>query len=267
MWSYITMPIVSEKTYALIPARMESSRLPGKPLLDLCGLPMIVHVALRTKLSDAIDEVIVCTDSLEIIATCRKFDIKCCLTSSRHKNGTERIAQASELLSIPPDALIMDVQGDEPLVDPNILNTVAQLARRHIRNGADIFLPFIEGAAFGNFNIVKIIESKGQVLYLTRSDAPHPFIGNVQQKKHFSVIGFTQNSLQKFVSAEMGPLEKVEGIELLRALESGLRITTEQVVCESFSVDVEDDLLRARRALSRCNHFTEGYGNVVLKHD
>ena len=104
---------------------MESSRLPGKPLLDICGIPMVVHVARRAMLSTRIDQVVVCTDSIEILLACEQYDIDVCLTRSGHLNGTERIAEACESLQVNNEDIIIDVQGDEPFVKSEYIEQVA----------------------------------------------------------------------------------------------------------------------------------------------
>jgi len=246
------------KVWGLIPARLESSRLPGKALMMLHGAPMIVHVAKRAALAKSLDEVIVCTDSVKIMRACFSYDIKVCVTPTICKNGTERILFAKNILQIPDKDLIIDIQGDEPLVDPQSIDMVVSETTRVAEN-ADIVLPHIENCSSTNPNIVKVIASGDKVVYLTRADAPFPFIKDSTLKKHLSIIGFSSRSLDQFGQLKVGCLEEIEGIELLRAIEGGMRVITFPIHVDSFSVDVMADYERAERVLRDCPIFKRGY--------
>jgi len=240
------------RVYGLIPVRIESERLPRKALLEMHGLPMIIHVALRSKKCSELDGLWVCTDSSEIAYVCEKYKVNVCLTSSSHSNGTERIAEAAKLLDFNDEDIVVDIQGDEPLVKPRVIRSVINDTKTMLSVGGDVFLPHVPGCESGNKNIVKVIESMGRVLYLTRSDSPNSFSVESPLKKHLSVIGFSCKSLKKFASFEIGPLEKVEGVELLRALEFGLSIHTKPYQEDTFSVDVQADAEKAIRYMNNC---------------
>jgi 3-deoxy-manno-octulosonate cytidylyltransferase (CMP-KDO synthetase) len=230
--------------FALIPARLESTRLPNKPLLDINGMSMIIHVAKRTLLSKSVDKVIVCTDSLEIIEECIKHDVHCVLTKKRHDNGTERIAEALNYLDVSDEDIVVDVQGDEPLIHPETIDT---LVSNFKLSSFDIMLPYIEINDTNNVNIVKISTVGKKIIYMSRMDIPCPFSQDRKLKKHLSIIAFTVSALRKYSHMKKSELEKIESIELLRALESGLEIGTFQESKESFSVDVIEDYHRANR--------------------
>jgi len=250
---------MSRKVWGLIPARLDSSRLFQKVLKELHGLPMVVHVAKRSQLADNIDEVIVCTDSTKIIQTCFKYDIKVCITPDSCKNGTERILAAKKRLDIPNRDLVIDIQGDDPLVTPKTLNQVADYIKK-TTNEDVIAIPHIELCPASNKNVVKVVASGNKVIYLTRSDAPYPFNNYMQLKKHLSVIGFSGESLEMFGRLSVGELEAIEGVELLRAVEGGMNVETFLIDSEnSFSVDVIDDFQRAERSLRTCPIFASGY--------
>ena len=249
---------MSKKVWGLIPARLESSRLPRKALSVLHGLPMIIHVAKRSALSKLLDEVVVCTDSAKIAQACFKYSVKVCITPAYCKNGTERILSAKRRLKIPSDDLIIDIQGDEPLVDPKSIDKVTAYLIENIKK-TDIILPHINLCPAQNKNVVKVISSGNKVLCLTRADVPYPFNRDSPLKKHLSVIGFTGKSLETFGTLPVGELESTEGIELLRALEGGMRILTFGVDADSFSIDIPEDLARADRALRNCPVFQGGY--------
>jgi len=238
--------------YGLIPARVESSRLPRKALIEIHGVPMVIHVAMRAMRCSGLDGLWICTDSSEIVEVCDKYKVNVCLTTSKHLNGTERIAEAARFLGFKDNDIIIDIQGDEPLVQPEVISKVILDTELMLRNGGDIFLPHLEGCETKNPNVVKVVESCGRVLYLTRSDAPYNFSSESVFKKHLSVIGFSGRSLKNFVSLEQSPLERVEGVELLRALEGGLIIHTGPYIGDTLSVDVPSDLEKVSRYMMRC---------------
>ena len=242
----------------LIPARMESTRLEGKPLIKLGRYPMIVHVALRSKLSLLVDDVYVCTDSEEIVRACESYNINCCVTSSRCLNGTERIHDAFIRLGLASEDLIIDVQGDEPLVAPEAIDRV--ISEIHNQGRRDyIYLPHVAGTDRNNKNIVKVIAAKNRALFLTRADAPCQFVKPNTLLKHLSIIGFTGRSLTNFAGLEPGELENVEGIELLRAIEGGMEIFTFPVSTDSFSVDVASDVEKACLYLESCRLYNHNF--------
>lgn len=249
------------EVWGLIPARLDSSRLHGKALLKLHGLPMIVHVAKRAALAKSLDHVVVCTDSDRIASICTEYSIDVCLTSCDCRNGTERIFEAAKSMRCKSNDLIIDIQGDEPLIDPFSIDSVVAMTREK-RVQYDVFLPHLNVCPVGNHNVVKVISSGDTVIYLSRSDAPYAFSKEAVLKKHLSVIGFTFEALEFFCNSPEGELERVEGVELLRALESGLRIYTFPVLGDSFSVDVKEDFDRAEKALEHCPLFKAHYAGT-----
>ena len=248
----------SRVVWGLIPARFGSSRLPGKALMELHGMPLVVHVAKRAQLAVSLDRVIVCTDHVGIAEACFEHDVQVCLTPSDCRNGTERIYAAALALNVASDDVVIDIQGDEPLVSPSAIDCVVRetLDRSPV---AQIVLPHLRSCAANNQHIVKVIASGDRVVYLSRADAPFPFVSDQGLKKHLSVIGFTLKSLQEFCELPEGELERIEGVELLRALEGGMRIETFSLEGDSFSVDVLADFQRAERALLRCPLFQAHY--------
>lgn len=233
----------------LIPARLESSRLPGKPLKPICGLPMIVHVAKRAMRSTRASEVVVCTDSIDILMACDRHAIPVCLTRADHRNGTERIAEAAGTLALSEDDIVIDVQGDEPFVLPAYIDEVAAFVER-TDYGCVVPHQFMDD--YGNLNRVKIVSSGDRVLFFSRSDVPCYF-GAVQEplKKHLSIIGFRLPALRRFAASPPTPLEDIERIELMRLLELGEPIGTFLQQGTSLSVDTPEDYQRACRMMER----------------
>lgn len=234
------------KVVGLIPCRLESVRLPGKALLDICGLPMVIHTFKRAIYSNALDEVYICTDSEEIAKVCGYYDAPFIMTSSKHANGTERIAEASKKFS--GVDYFVDIQGDEPLINPNHIDSVVDF---HADSRFDIVLPHILTDKNINENIVKVVDSNGKVLYLTRANCPYPFRDELHLKKHLSIISFTPSSLEKYSKMQESELEKTEGVELLRAIENDLKIGTFNLSGDSFSVDVGQDYANAIIAMKK----------------
>jgi 3-deoxy-manno-octulosonate cytidylyltransferase (CMP-KDO synthetase) len=252
---------MSHKIIALIPSRMESSRLPGKPLLDICGIPMVVHVARRAMLSTRIDQVVVCTDSIEILLACEQYDIDVCLTRSGHLNGTERIAEACESLQVNNEDIIIDVQGDEPFVKSEYIEQVADFL---IDSKYGCVVPYQLMDEYGNINRVKIVNSGDRVIFFSRSDVPNYF-GDMQKplKKHLSVIGFRLPTLRAFAAARSTPLEDIERIELMRLVELGEPIGTFPQEGSSLSVDTPEDYRLACRMMERDSIFLEHFVSGV----
>jgi 3-deoxy-manno-octulosonate cytidylyltransferase (CMP-KDO synthetase) len=236
-------------TVGLIPVRLESGRLPNKAMLDIVGMPMILHVAKRAQLSKNLDRVIVCTDSHIISEICVDNQIEVVLTKSFHTNGTERIAEAAVTLQLSKDTIVVDIQGDEPLLKPYMIDNVAQYL---IENKQfDIVVPFIEIFGEENFSRVKLVTSESNVVYMSRRNIPYPFLKDTVYKKHLSIIAFRMGALLKFAKSKSTPLENIEGIELLRAIEIGLKVGTFEEFGETLAVDTQEDYERVQRLMTR----------------
>ena len=231
-----------KKILGLIPSRLGSTRLTKKALLDIDGLPMVVHTAKRAQLSKKLTRVIVCTDSNLIGKECDKHNIEWFITSKRHINGTERIAEVANKIK---SDLVVDIQGDEPFIDPNHID---QLVDFHIKNQHfQIVVPFLKTKFTENRNIVKLVCNKNnKILYFSRSSVPFNFKAkNILMKKHLSIISFHPNSLIKFKKLKQSELEKIENIELMRAIENEMNLGTFEMKGSSFAIDVKDDFLKA----------------------
>lgn len=228
----------------LIPSRLNSKRLKNKPLLNIDGLPIILHSYLRSKLSKKLNDLIVCTDSKKIKSVIEERGGKCVLTSKKHRNGTERIFEYAK--KIKNAKLIIDIQGDQPLIDPVAIDKVISFHLRNY-NKYDIVVPCIKSQVnTDSKNLVKVIFSGNRIVYFSRAKVPYDFKNNNPNYfRDLSIVSFKPESLKKYVKSKYGYLEKIEGIELLRALENNLTMGTFEIKTSSFAVDVNQDLLRA----------------------
>ena len=228
----------------LIPSRLNSKRLKEKPLLLIDRLPIIVHAYKRAKLSKKLDEVIVCADHRKIIEVIKKHGGHAILTSKKHKNGTERIYEVAKKFK--KAKLIVDIQGDQPLLDPKAIDLTVEFHKKN--NHFDIALPSMPIISdVENRNLVKsTFTSNGKLLYFSRAKTPFKYKKiNFLYYKNMSIISFKPKALKTFFYSKMGPIEKIEGIELMRALENDLTIGTFVVKGNEFAVDVNEDLMKA----------------------
>jgi 3-deoxy-manno-octulosonate cytidylyltransferase (CMP-KDO synthetase) len=240
------------KNIILIPVRLESKRLPQKALLKIENLPIILHTYYRAKLSKLADEVYVCTHSGKIINECKKYNIKYIKTSNLPKNGTERIAEAIKKIRSHKSDTIIDVQGDEPLIDPKNIDRAIKFFKQ---NKFDIVVPNIKvsGIKAINRSIVKItVNDKKKIMWMSRSRIP--FLLNLKKNfylKHLSVIVFTKKSLMQYSKLKKSKYEKIESIELLRAIENNFNLGSITLPGDSFSIDVTNDYKNALIAFKK----------------
>lgn len=248
---------MAHKIVVLIPARMNSSRLPGKALKKISGVEMIVHVAKRCALLESLDRVVVCTDSIQILEVCETYNIEVCLTSSSHENGTERIAEAANIMGLSQDDIIVDVQGDEAFVRPEYIEQVVKFLKV---TDYECVIPHQYSDDFNNVNRVKLVAHDDRVIYLSRSDVPCCFgVEKAPLKKHLSIIGFRFAGLLKFVKSNSTPIENIERIELMRLIELGVPVGTFFQSGLSLSVDTNDDYELACRMMDRDDLFKTMY--------
>lgn len=255
------MSVLSFKV--VIPARHGSSRLPGKPLLLLAGEPMIVHVC-RRALESGADEVIVATDDTRIVEAVIGLPVRAMLTSEHHASGTERIAEVAERAAWPDEAVVVNLQGDEPLVTPELLRATAEALAVQRRAGiATVCAPLTERAELFNPNAVKVVLDKdGYALYFSRAPIPWdraafaeadsglPLGGAMPYYRHIGLYAYTVAFLRRYVAWPASALEGVEALEQLRILWQGeaVRVLPIDHVPEA-GVDTAEDLLRVERAL------------------
>jgi len=237
----------------VIPSRLGSTRLPRKPLADIGGKPMVIRVAERVQQSKA-QSIVVATDSPEIQAVCDKNRIECLLTSPDHPTGTDRIAEVAQLLKLAADTLIVNVQGDEPLIPPELINQVAHtLAENAACSISTVAVPIRDAMEISNPNVVKVaLNRANEALYFSRSSIPFvrdpETAGNVIHLRHLGIYAYKADFLQAYTRLEPAPLEKAEALEQLRALWNGYRIAVHTaIVAPPAGVDTAEDLERVRR--------------------
>lgn len=234
------------KIIGLIPSRLKSTRLKNKPLLKLGKIPMVIHTYLRAKLAKELDDVYICCDDKKIVEICKKYRAKYIVTSAKHINGTERIGEAFKKLKKKYD-LIIDIQGDEPLINPNNIDKVIRYHKSNINS--DIILPTLVSKKRSSKNIVKVLINKNnEVMYLSRYNLPFNFKGqNNYYLKHLSIISFKPKKLLQFCNEKQTFAERYEGVELLRALEMGMKIKTTILKGDSFSIDIKEHYIKAKK--------------------
>jgi 3-deoxy-manno-octulosonate cytidylyltransferase (CMP-KDO synthetase) len=245
----------------LVPARLASTRLPDKPLADIAGLPMIVRVAQRAALSQA-QRVVVAADDRSIVDACTRHGVEAVLTRVDHASGSDRLAQACEIVGLDGNDAVVNVQGDEPLIDPGLINAVAALldakqdaamstAAHEIDNLADV----------ANTNVVKVaLDAQGMALYFSRATIPwsrDAFAGGVKALppqpllRHIGIYGYRAAFLRGFPRMPQAPIEVAEALEQLRALWHGHRIAVHVTrTPPGIGVDTPEDLERVRRLFS-----------------
>jgi len=246
--------------YVVIPARYASTRLPAKPLREIAGLPMIQHVYQQACLSDAA-EVIIATDDERIASVARGFGARVSMTSADHVSGTDRLQEVVTQLGLPQDAIVVNVQGDEPLIPPAVINQVAaNLAAALDASVATLCEPVQSRDDFENPNIVKVVaDANGRALYFSRAPIPFPREGVTDPiaaealcRRHIGIYAYRVSLLDAFVQWPAAPLEKIEMLEQLRVLWNGRQIHVAEACTDvPGGVDTEADLQRVKALLEK----------------
>lgn len=237
---------------AMIPARLASTRLPGKMLADIAGTPMVIRVAKQARKSMAA-RVIIVTDHADIAAAAAYHGVEVLMTLAHHPSGTDRLAEAAEQLGLDHDDIVVNVQGDEPFINPLIINQVAFLLAAHPEAAMSTCAkPFENVHDFAQPNMVKVVCNQMQeALYFSRSPIPwhadHDLTA-IKPLHHIGLYAYRAGFLQKFPKLPRSPLESTESLEQLRALEFGYRIKVLITDAHTgFGIDTELDLDHARR--------------------
>lgn len=245
----------------LIPARMSSTRLPDKPLADLGGKPMVVRVAERVAGIGA-RQVVVAADDARILAACEAHGVKALMTRADHPSGSDRLAEACVALGLDGDDIVVNVQGDEPLIDPALVRSCADLLARRPECAVATAAHAIEDEAdFRNPNVVKVVcDAQGRALYFSRAPIPWWRDGSqagqaalppVPAWRHIGLYAYRAATLRRFPQLSPAPLEQTESLEQLRILWHGDRIAVfEAAQAPAAGVDTPEDLARVRRVFT-----------------
>ena len=245
---------MSAQVVCIIPSRYESSRFPGKPLADLCGKPMIQHVYERVLRAKSVTFAAVATDDERIFRAVRAFGGRAVMTSPRHRSGTDRIAEAVEALELKDDAIVVNIQGDQPLFEPSqVEEVVGPLREDPSIPMSTLIYKIIRDEEITQPNAVKVVfDSRLFALYFSRATVP--FVRDRDKRadyyKHHGIYSYRRAFLRTFTAMPEGVLERLEALEQLRALEHGHRIRVVVTPHDSVEVDTPAELERVRRLLS-----------------
>lgn len=233
----------------IIPARFGSTRFEGKVLADIHGKPMVQHVYERALLSRAMTRCIVATDDMRVVRAVQAFGGEAVLTAASHACGSDRVAEAASGLGA---EVIVNIQGDEPMLEPRMIDEVVDLLLRKPQAGMATLMRRIDCSEdWENPGFVKVVtDNEGMALYFSRSLIPYPRFETAEFSAydHIGIYGFTPEALARFAALGPSRLERIEGLEQLRALEHGIRIAVAETRCsaETVCVDTVEDLERVR---------------------
>jgi 3-deoxy-manno-octulosonate cytidylyltransferase (CMP-KDO synthetase) len=232
----------------VIPARYQSSRFPGKPLIDIHGKPMIQHVYERAGQAHKLDRLLIATDDRRILEAARSFGGECLLTRDDHASGTDRVAEVCELLDLPDSDIIINIQGDEPLLLPEMIEQLIEVLHAFPECCmATLAFPSSNRQEYFNPNVVKIVADRnGKALYFSRSPLPYfrddPATTQLNFLKHLGFYAYRLGFLRVFTKLPQGILETTEKLEQLRALEHGYPIFAALTTTDTLGVDTPEDL-------------------------
>ncbi len=242
---------------AIVPARLASTRLPNKPLADLGGKPMVVRTAERALLSGA-SQVVVATDHADILAACREHGVQAVMTRADHPSGTDRIAEVSLALGLADDEVVVNVQGDEPLIEPALIAATAALVNASVPM-ATAAHPIHDLHEIFNPNVVKVVLDKaGRAMYFSRATIPWHRDGFAATRdvlptgyaplRHIGLYAYRNDFLKEYPRLDISPLEQLEALEQLRVLWNGYPIAVHVTAAmPAPGVDTEEDLARVRK--------------------
>ena len=234
--------------YGIIPARYASTRFPGKPLAEIHGMPMFWHVYQRAILCPELAAVALATDDGRIEAAAKNLGVPVIMTRDDHPSGTDRVLEAALRMNVPDSAVVVNIQGDEPAMQPQM---ISQLIAPFADSGVQVstLARVIDRRAADNPDQVKVVlDAAGRAIYFSRSLIPYPRDGETNEfLGHIGIYAFRMNALQRFVSLPAGRLEAIEKLEQLRLLENGIPIHVAVTGLQSFGVDRPEDIDRVSR--------------------
>jgi 3-deoxy-manno-octulosonate cytidylyltransferase (CMP-KDO synthetase) len=237
------------KAIGIIPARYQSTRFQGKPLADILGKPMIQRVFEAATRARSLDATVVATDDVRIFDAVKSFGGSAIMTSSEHRSGTDRVAEAAAACDA---AIVVNIQGDEPLLDPQMIDECVGALTANDGVGLCTVMKRIGEEAFSDPGVVKVVcDTRGRALYFSRSLIPYPRTRTDEFAvfEHIGLYAYTRECLTMLSQLPPTPLEQIEGLEQLRALENGIPIQVVETRCTGplVSVDTEEDLERVRQ--------------------
>ena len=241
---------MSEKIAIIIPARYGSTRLPAKALIEVDGKPIIQYVWEKAKSSKLADEVIIATDHEDILAACKRFGADAMMTSVNHKCGSDRIAEVAQ--KRPDIDLIINVQGDEPLITPESIDACISALKENKDADVSTLIRVIESEdELNNPNVVKCVKNlQGYAMYFSRSKIPYERnIENHEFYGHMGIYGYRRDALFRMTSLPQTSLEKTESLEQLRVLDNGMKIITAVVKDNAVGIDTAEDVERFKAKL------------------
>ena len=244
--------MTDEEFTVIVPARLSATRLPGKPLADIGGLPMLIHVMQRAAAAGARRVVAAVADRL-LADTVQSAGYEAILTGL-HDSGSSRVAAAAGSLQLPPESIVVNVQGDEPFIEPSLIRAVAALAAKTSCALATACRPLKDAEEYHNPAVVKVVGDRDNfAAYFSRAAIPHQRAGGVAEtaRAHLGLYAWRLNALQHFISQPPAPAEQAEQLEQLRVLWHGGRIALLDCHSESFGVDTPLQLAHARRLASQ----------------
>jgi 3-deoxy-manno-octulosonate cytidylyltransferase (CMP-KDO synthetase) len=236
----------------IIPARLKSSRFEEKILADINGLPMVIRTAKRV---EKIDNVVIATDSNEVIELAKEYGIKAVSTSDTHQSGTDRINEAASVLGLKDDDIVVNVQADEPFIEPEVVASVIEKIKQ-VRDDDFVMVSCykeINSDLADDPNHVKVVcDSSGKAIYFSRSKIPYhrDHYNQTAYKGHLGIYGFTKKSLMEFCSLSHSILEDTEKLEQLRAISQNKPIHMVKVDSKSFGIDTKEDLQNALKVFA-----------------
>lgn len=236
---------------AVIPARYASTRFPGKPLALIDGRPMILHVIDRVAATTRVDRTIVATEDQRVVDVCTTAGVEAMMTADHHATGTDRLAEVAGRIDAD---IVVNVQGDEPIIDPAGIDAVVACLEAALPRGIDVSTGYLRGATpeqEASPSVVHLVTTlDGTVLTFSRLPVPAAFAATPERTVHLGLYAFTSAALARFASRQPGPVERAESVELLRFLEHGERIACTEVAGGSIAVDHPEDVARVEKVLA-----------------
>lgn len=231
----------------IIPARIGSTRFPNKILADIDGVPMVIRTA---KAVEEIDDVLIATDSADVVKIAEDFGYKSVLTSPEHQSGTDRIFEAAKKIGLKDHDIVINVQADEPFIEQQVVKAVYDLTKNNLDNKNVLMnscYKILNSSEADDPNLVKVVTSiNGNALYFSRSKIPYPRDHHFDEfKGHIGIYGFSMIGLERFCALSAAPIEHIEKLEQLRALYNDYKISMVEVETKSFGIDTQEDLERA----------------------